>query len=758
MKNTLKKAISALLVAVMVLGTAPLSGFIGFELPEFNLFTINTKAEGAPTSGTCGDNLTWTFDESTGELVINGTGMMYNYELYNDSPAPWYNERSKIKKITIGNYVTSIGDYAFSYCENLIMATIGDSIISIGDWAFEHCVSLTNITIPDSVISIGSDVFLYCKSLINITIPDSVTNIGTYAFHACLNLTSIMVDPSNMFYSTDEYGVLFDKNKTRLIQYPIGNARTDYIIPDSVTRIENGAFSFSENLISITIPDSVISIGNGTFSYCENLAKVMIGSGVTSIGNEAFLYCISLIKITISSSITSIGNYAFMDCSSLVDVYYDGTKVQWNAISIGLNNGCLINATVHFINYIYNLGEETYSFKNFKDAHANKGHCFGMSMTSSAYHIGILDVSSVGGNEQTDLYNLSLNEVVKKPICNYQDKQGSYSLEATVAGGSYYNFGIYEASSDWTSVVNYVKNHEYDNKGTLQIAFRKAGKGGHAVNFLRYEEVNGQARIYVYDNNFPNTETYLYRDENGYIRQSPYSTFVGTLDCVVLRSVPKYFNSVESFDPTRVVYADKDKILIENASSYPMDGDIELGESVVFEIPAGVRQLRIVPLVNNAAFSYLGTIYSFDNITDETFAIFNLSDSESSLNSDFTIVNGGAGVEIRTPSTTTIKHGDGIILHADVKNLPEGGYIVWTTSNGNFSYSVSADGTTCTITPEKSGDTTFTATIYDANGNAISKDEQTMTSKAGFFDKIIAFFKKLFGATKVIPQAFNGIY
>ena len=83
---------------------------------------------------------------------------------------------------------------------------------------------------------------------------------------------------------------------------------------------------------------------------------------------------------------------------------------------------------------------------------------------------------------------------------------------------------------------------------------------------------------------------------------------------------------------------------------------------------------------------------------------------------------------------------------------------MWTTDNSNFTKSISSNGATCTISPQKSGDTVFTAIVYDANGNAIFKDEQTMTSKAGFFDKIIAFFKKLFGLTKTIPEAVKVIY
>ena len=87
--------------------------------------------------------------------------------------------------------------------------------------------------------------------------------------------------------------------------------------------------------------------------------------------------------------------------------------------------------------------------------------------------------------------------------------------------------------------------------------------------------------------------------------------------------------------------------------------------------------------------------------------------------------------------------------------LPDGADIEWSTSNKNFTMEVSADGKTCTIAPDKKGDTTFTATVYDKDGNEIDSDEQTMTSKAGFFDKIIAFFKKLFGLTKTIPEVFK---
>lgn len=109
-------------------------------------------------------------------------------------------------------------------------------------------------------------------------------------------------------------------------------------------------------------------------------------------------------------------------------------------------------------------------------------------------------------------------------------------------------------------------------------------------------------------------------------------------------------------------------------------------------------------------------------------------------------------VTIRIPSTTSIAYGDSIILHADVKNLPSGAKVVWTADNSNFTFAASSDGTICTVSPSANGNTTFTATVVDANGKEISSDSQTMTSNAGIFQKIIAFFKKLFGMTKVIPE------
>ena len=266
----------------------------------------------------------------------------------------------------------------------------------------------------------------------------------------------------------------------------------------------------------------------------------------------------------------------------------------------------------------YNLGEETYSFENYGDSDSAGGHCFGMSMTSAGYYNGLLDISRIGGNAGTPLYSFSPTSTVKKPICYYQSVQGSYSRDAIVAGGSFYLYRYNNIASDWREVVNYVSNHEYDGTGLLQIGFRK-GLGGHAINFLRYENVNGQDRIYAYDNNFPTRETYFYQDSGGNVRQAPVQTFSGSIDCIALRDCRKYFNSTGDFDSTHALYMAKNAATVEGYSYTYMEGEFSEEEYVMYEIPADQDRVIIVPNRDYADFIYMDTEYSFGVITDETY-------------------------------------------------------------------------------------------------------------------------------------------
>ena len=287
---------------------------------------------------------------------------------------------------------------------------------------------------------------------------------------------------------------------------------------------------------------------------------------------------------------------------------------------------------------LYNLGDETYFFKNFSDSDSPGGHCFGMSMTSAAYHNGLLDIGTIGGNANTPLYSFSKTKTVTQPICFYQGKQRSKDREgATVAGGSYYLTSRYDMASDWQEVVSYVRDHRYDGTGLLQIGFRKRGEGGHAINFLRYENVNGQDRIYAYDNNFPTQETYFYRDSSGSVQQAPVHTFSGAIDCIALRDCRKYFSTVDDFDATHVLYMAENAASVEGEYTMTyMETDSADTEYVLYEIPANVDQVTIIPKIDHATFIYMDEEYKFGEITDDTrgelrLAAENAADTDASF-------------------------------------------------------------------------------------------------------------------------------
>ena len=151
--------------------------------------------------------------------------------------------------------VTHIGDYAFSDCGRLTTVTIPGSVTSIGEGAFNWCTGLTSVTIPSSVTSIGSGAFNLCTSLTSVFIPSSVTVIGEEPFRWCNSLTEILVDDNNANYISRD-GVLFNKDATELIQYPVGSPQTAYIIPEGISIISNYAFCDCTGLTSVTIPEA----------------------------------------------------------------------------------------------------------------------------------------------------------------------------------------------------------------------------------------------------------------------------------------------------------------------------------------------------------------------------------------------------------------------------------------------------------------------------------------------------------------------
>jgi hypothetical protein len=217
--------------------------------------------------------------------------------------------------VTIPSSVTDIKDYAFHSCTALSDLNLPQSVTNVGEAAFFLCTSLTNLVIPTGVNSIGACAFAQCSSLISVAIPSSVSSFGYGAFYGCTSLIAITANTNNAFYSSID-GVLFNKDRTTLVEWPEGKSQT-YSIPNGVTTIGDSAFYCCKSLTNVSIPNTVTNIAHFAFSSCSRLLSITIPSGVTTIGIAAFNYCSSLKSVAIPASVTEIGLAAFSGCSQL---------------------------------------------------------------------------------------------------------------------------------------------------------------------------------------------------------------------------------------------------------------------------------------------------------------------------------------------------------------------------------------------------------------------------------------------------------
>ena len=289
-----------------------------------------------------------------------------------------YFENSKIKEIVIPNNITSIGDYAFVFCDSLTSVTIPDSVTSIGERAFYCCKSLKEVTIGNSVTSIGCDAFYECYSLTSVIIPDSVTEIGTGTFYRCIRLTSVT----------------------------IGN---------SVTEIGNAAFGHCKSLKEATIPNSTTSIGSCAFYNCSRLTSVTIGNSVTSIGYEAFAYCNDLKKVIASSR------------------FVEYFKEKYNIDIIPNDKGGMhesIGRNIYITESQYKMLTENYNFidtekvlivKKYLDKYFTRGSMNKLSDSGYVVKVGVIGMKNNDGEVIKNLTALQMLDLLEDKFHHIYD-------------------------------------------------------------------------------------------------------------------------------------------------------------------------------------------------------------------------------------------------------------------------------------------------------------------------------------------------
>lgn len=261
-----------------------------------------------------------------------------------------------LKEITLGDNITVIREDAFYNCLSLekVILSENSKITEIEGEAFGYCAQLKEFNCPSGVITIGDGAFRYCSKLSCFTIPETTEYIGFEAFalsgikelYIPASVTyfggiygayteKITVAPDNMYYSSDEYGALYNKDKTVLLTYPNGSTEKEFIIPDGVESIAPYAFSFGINLEKLVMPDTVTEIQEYAFSYNFSIKELVMSENLEIIGSGAFVLCARLEHLEIPTGVKQADGHTFAYMCSLDDVKIYSKELDISETALG---------------------------------------------------------------------------------------------------------------------------------------------------------------------------------------------------------------------------------------------------------------------------------------------------------------------------------------------------------------------------------------------------------------------------------------
>ena len=255
----------------------------------------------------------------------------------------------KLKEVEVPDSVTEIGAYAFARCNELKTVLLPKNLFEFDATAFSECPELTEIRIPENlhfsvkgnclidrfdgilvagtdyseiprkgINEIGANAFIGRNKLKTVLLPESLTAIRAHAFEGCESLEGIAIP--------EGVTVIEDCAFFRC------HAMQSLSIPDSVQTIGDSAFAGCTLLTSVSLGAGTEQIGRMLFENCVNLEEVDLGERITVIPGNTFSYCKNLKKVTIGRAVVRIDDSAFRNCPNLTDIFYGGTKAEWEGI------------------------------------------------------------------------------------------------------------------------------------------------------------------------------------------------------------------------------------------------------------------------------------------------------------------------------------------------------------------------------------------------------------------------------------------
>lgn len=234
--------------------------------------------------------------------------------------------------------------------------TVPKGVEVVDEGAFSGTVLLSALTLSESVTTVNS-AFENCDKLKQVYIPKDVSCISSRQFRGSIGITAVDVDKENQYYSSVD-GVVFSKDKTRLVLYPAGKRKSSYRVPDGVQEICESAFAYSVPLKEIILPNSLTKIGNSAFYCCTGVESLTLPERLTQIGEKAFAQCTGLRSVNLPDGLTDIGGHSFYKCSSLGQI---ALPEGLGKISEGLFCCCTALSKISIAKGISEIGDWAFS-------------------------------------------------------------------------------------------------------------------------------------------------------------------------------------------------------------------------------------------------------------------------------------------------------------------------------------------------------------------------------------------------------------
>ncbi len=684
---------------------------------------------------------------------------------------------------SIPSEVASINEYAFynnDYLKTLDLSRCS-GLTEIGYEAFSDCDSITSFDFLSckKLETIGRWAFEDCDCLAEVKIPKSVNYMDYTAFYGCNSLVSIIVNQSNESFS-DSNGILFNKDKSELICYPNGKTEVKYIVPETVTMIGSSAFYGNQNLKSVDFSkcSGLININDGAFSNCDKLtavdlsacsgleaigwssffgcdalSNVKLPSALKTIGDGAFYGCESLVKAEIPASVEYISDEAFSNCNSLLQIKVDSDNENYSDI-----NGVLFNKDKSTL-ICYPNGKTDIKYTVPETVTAIDPYAFYYNPI-----LTLIDFSKCTGLKMIGRYTFYYCNNLKEIDLSKCEKLREIGVQAFDGCDNVKNivlpYGLRQISEDIFAHCSSLENV------TIPASVRRirenAFLGCDAVTTVTYtgtEQMWNKVRVYSGNDSIKKakpdfTEKYkvVYdevTDQNtGVTIEAPLGNADNDLNISVTERDSNTVYELYGLEPDMAEIQLFDIKLIENGAEVQPSGMVTVKIPVPDNYPKKLLEVHHIDFETGKKEKMDATlIEENENGVKKCYMVF-LTDHFSYY--ALIALKGLEGVTVKTAGAEAVDYRTKATLKATAAGLDEKYHLVITV--GEKEYKGNNKEVVCDLGEIKS-DLDYSVKVVnsngktqlDADGKELVKDGGKITCNDGFFARLIAFFRGLFG-------------